>query len=93
MGQVHRNAENINTRYKPYPNYPNNDFSKNVGVDVYCSPKPEVMDEYAKYSTTNIKGKSYKMGFMMRVKPDKIRISKRNPTYWVLNGTTEEMRP
>jgi hypothetical protein len=92
-GQVHRDAENINTRYKPYPNDPNNDFSKKVGIGVYCSPKPEVMDEYANYSTTNIKGKSYKMGFMMRVKPDKIRISKRNPTYWVLNGTTEEMRP
>ena len=33
------------------------------------------------------------MGFMMRVKPDKIRISQSEPDYWVLNGTTDEMRP
>ena len=51
------------------------------------------MDSYAKYSTTKIKGKSYKMGFMMRVRPDKIRISEGEPDYWVLNGTTDEMRP
>ena len=92
-GQVHQNAKNINKRYKPNPNDPNNDFSKIVGVGVYCSPKPEVMDSYAKYSTTKIKGKTYKMGFMMRVRPDKIRISEKKPDYWVLNGTTDEMRP
>ena len=51
------------------------------------------MDSYAKYSNTNIKGKNFKMGFMMRVKPDKIRISQSKPDYWVLNGTTDEMRP
>ena len=29
----------------------------------------------------------------MRVKPDKIRISEIIPDYWVLDGTTNEMRP
>ena len=29
----------------------------------------------------------------MRVKPEKIRISETKPDYWVLNGTTKEMRP
>ena len=62
-------------------------------VKVYCSPDPSVMDSYAKYSSTNINGKTYKMGFMMRVKPDKIRISGNTKNYWVLNGTTDEMRP
>ena len=33
------------------------------------------------------------MGFMMRVRPDKIRISKDRPEYWVLDGTINEMRP
>ena len=92
-GQAHEHKKNINTRYKPNPNDPQNDHSNTVGVGVYCSPKPKVMDEYAKFSNTNIKGKNYKMGFMMRVKPDKIRISQSNPDYWVLNGTTDEMRP
>ena len=92
-GQACQNHKNINSRYKPDPNDPNNDHSKTVGIGVYCSPDPNVMDSYAKYSSTNIKGKTYKMGFMMRVKPDKIRISGNNTTFWVLNGTTDEMRP
>ena len=55
---------------------------------------PDVMESYAStHSTTKINGKDFQMGFMMRVKPDKIRISESNPTYWVLNGTTDEMRP
>ena len=51
------------------------------------------MEEYAGISTTKINGKNFKMGFMMRVKPDKIRYSEDEPDYWVLNGTTDEMRP
>ena len=66
---------------------------KKVGRGVYCSPKPKIMDEYAGNSSTSVNGKTYKMGFMMRVKPDKIRYSKNKPDYWVLNGTKDEMRP
>ena len=65
-----------------------------VGVGVYCSPDPKVMEEYAKYSIINGgNGKNYMVGFMMRVKPDKIRYSIKQNDYWVLNGTTDEMRP
>ena len=66
-----------------------------VGTGVYCSPKPEVMEHYAKHSKTEtvIEGKKYMMGFMMRVKPDKINKPVDEPDYWVLNGTTDEMRP
>ena len=92
-GQVHAGAKNINKRYIPNPNDPNNDHSKTVGIGVYCSPNPIVMEQYGKQSRTNINGKTYKMGFMMRVKPDKIRISGNRPEYWVLDGTTNEMRP
>ena len=49
------------------------------------------MDQYAQ--TTNKIGKTFKMGFMMRVKPDRIRYSNSMPDYWVLDGTTQEMRP
>ena len=92
-GQDHKGAKNINKRYKPNPYDPNNDQSKTVGICVYCSPNPNVMDQYGSKSNTNINGKTYKMGFMMRVKPDKIRISGKRPEYWVLDGTTNEMRP
>ena len=66
-----------------------------VGIGVYCSPNPEVMEGYAHLakSETIINGKKFMMGFMMRVKPDKIRHSKAKPDYWVLDGTTEQMRP
>ena len=64
---------------------------KKVGNGVYCSPSPDVMNEYA--GTAKINGKSFKLGFMIRVKPDKIRASKDQQDYWVLNGTTDEMRP
>ena len=65
-----------------------------VGVGVYCSPNPNVMEQYASYSPVKgVNGKTYLMGFMMRVKPDKIRYSLAQKDYWVLNGTTDEMRP
>ena len=66
-----------------------------VGIGVYCSPNPKVMESYAKgaSSETSVNGKKFMMGFMMRVKPDKIRYSDSQPDYWVLDGTTEQMRP
>ena len=53
------------------------------------------MEHYAKHSKTEtvIEGKKYMMGFIMRVKPDKINKPVDEPDYWVLNGTTDEMRP
>ena len=62
-----------------------------VGKGVYCSPNPDVMDSYAQSTEKN--EKIYKMGFMIRVKPDKIRCPKCMKDYWVLDGTTEQMRP
>ena len=46
-----------------------------VGVGVYCSPDPLVMEDYAKdaETTTSVNNKKFIMGFMIRVKPDKIR--------------------
>ena len=64
---------------------------KKVGLGVYCSPHPDFMNEYAKIITLNCK--RYKVGLMMRVKPDKIRQASSNPDCWVLDGTTNQMRP
>ena len=93
QAQACQNHKNINTRYKS--GGPGNDHSQTVGVGIYCSPNPNVMKEYASYADqkANCNGKNYLMGFMMRVKPDKIRISSNVPDYWVLNATTDEMRP
>ena len=72
-----------------------NEKGETIGKGVYCSPDPKVLEAYAKSSKseTTIDGKKYMMGFMMRVKPDKINIPIEEPDYWVLNGTTDEMRP
>ena len=56
-----------------------------------------VMEKYENYvsNKATIKGtnKKYLMGFMMRVKPDKIRYSNSKKNFWVLDGTKEQMRP
>ena len=62
-----------------------------VGEGVYCSPDPKVLDDNG--GIVNINGKNYKIGFMLRVKPNKIRIAQSNQNYWVLNGNSEEIRP
>ena len=65
-----------------------------VGVGVYCSPNPANMDGYA--GTIEVNGYRYKVAFMLRVKPDKIRYANARPDYWVLNagnGDFSEMRP
>ena len=79
--------------YVKYKNDNSRCSEQMVGVGVYCSPDPKVMDGYAMNSSTVVNQKHYKMGFMMRVKPDKIRYSNSQKDYWVLDGTTEEMRP
>ena len=68
---------------------------RKVGKGVYCSPDPNVMELYANWAQTStyINGNNYIMGFMIRVKPDKIRYYKYKSDYWVLNGDTSEMRP
>ena len=65
-----------------------------VGVGVYCSPNPGVADGYS--GQIDVNGHRYKVAFMLRVKPDKIRYSSSCVDYWVLNagnGDFSEMRP
>ena len=92
-GQHYEKYKNDNPKYKPKDKQ--NDHSQFVGVGVYCSPDPGVMEQYAGYANkkANANGKNYLMGFMMRVKPDKIRYSNSQDNYWFLDGTKDEMRP
>ena len=62
-----------------------------VGVGVYCSPEPSVIDGYS--GIMNINGHNYKAAFMLRVKPDRIRYSSSRQDYWVVNGDFSELRP
>ena len=67
-----------------------------VGEGVYCTPRPETAEQYAGISEIN--GKHYKTMLMVRVKPETIRNcdlhnDSKNDNYWVINGTTDEIRP
>ena len=64
---------------------------KKVGNGVYCSPNPKVMEGYA--GIIEIGSEKYKMGFMVRVNPDKIRVSAGNIDFWVLDGDDSNIRP
>ena len=84
-GQAH---ENCRDQYHP---------GKNVGKGVYCTPTIKTAEGYA--GESNINGQIYKTVMMVRVKPKAIRHcdvcddSKAPHNYWVVNGTTDEIRP
>ena len=81
------NKDYIKMRDEQDSNHP----GSKVGEGVYCSPDPKVLDNDG--GKVAINGKNYQIGFMLRVKPDKIRIAQSDPNYWVLNGNSEEIRP
>ena len=66
---------------------------KNVGDGVYCTPNIDTAGFYAGISKIN--NDSYKTVLMVRVKPEAIRgcgcLGAKD--YWVVNGTTDEIRP
>lgn len=64
---------------------------KRVRSGVCCYTDPKLMIK--KTGIINVNGTNYKMGLMMRVKPDKIRRPKSDKRVWILNGNPEEIRP
>jgi len=66
-------------------------FGQKVGEGVYLTPKPEVLEQYSGVFKYN--GTHYMIGFMTRVKPEKIRCPEEKQDYWVINGTDNEVRP
>ena len=88
----HGASQKLNQNYKQMRNVDDaNHPGQKVGEGVYCSPNPNVLDQEG--GITQVGNKRYKIGFMLRVRPDKIRIAKTNPDYWVLDGTSDEIRP
>ena len=78
-GQAYKDDENMN---KP---------GTKVGEGVYCTPDIDKAEIYS--GKTKINGKNYYTVLMVRVKPSAIRQSSEEPDYWVVNGTTDEIRP
>ena len=62
-----------------------------VGSGVCCYTKPDIMMEKTEIISSN--GVNYKMGLMLRVKPDKIRRPESDKNVWIVNGTPHEIRP
>ena len=83
-GQAHKNCED---QFHP---------GNKVGEGIYCTPFITTAEYFAGISEIN--GKKYKTVIMVRVKPsarrhcDKCEES-RVHKYWVVNGTTDEIRP
>ena len=65
--------------------------NRKVGVGVYCFSDPKLLEKFTE--TINVNGDNYKVGFMIRVKPDKIRVSEKNKNIWIVNGNDNELRP
>ena len=64
---------------------------KQVKDGVYCTPSIKTAESYSGESEAN--GKRYKTVLMVRVKPNAIRQCSCISDYWVVNGTTDEIRP
>ena len=64
---------------------------KKVGEGAYCTPKIKTAEFYSGISTIN--GVDYKTVIMVRVKPEAIRSCEDAEDYWVVNGTSDEIRP
>jgi hypothetical protein len=82
---------NKNGIEKKYQNEKDTKHNGNVGIGVFTSPKPEIME--ANTEMININGVNYKMGLMLRVNPTKIRVPQSNNNIWVVEGISEEIRP
>ena len=79
MEQIYENEDDI--RHK----------GKKVGVGVYCFNDPKLLEENTE--TIKVNDENYKVGFMVRVKPDKIRASEKNKKIWILSGNYTDLRP
>ena len=80
--KIEQNYENDNDIKYP---------GKKVGIGVYCSPNPLFLEQETE--VINVSSIKCKIGFMIRVKPEKIRCPQSNKNIWVLDGTDDDLRP
>ena len=62
-----------------------------VGEGVIVTPNPKFMEQNC--GIFDCCGKQYKIGFMTRVMPTKIRCPEGQEDYWIINGIDNEIRP
>ena len=67
--------------------YDLNHDGQKIGKGVYCTPQIKIAENYGKI----ING--YKVAFMCRVNPRTVRICSTNQFIWVVDGTSNEIRP
>ena len=60
---------------------------------VYCTPKPYVFESYATYFSVPNSEEKYKIAFMCRADPLKIRQSGDDNDYYICSGESDEIRP
>ena len=64
---------------------------KTCGLGVYVTPDIAYAEGYS--GVTEFNGERYKCVLMLRIKPDKIRQSTSHPKEYILEPTTDEIRP
>ena len=64
---------------------------KNLENKNYCSNRTIILEENEK--KVEINNQYFKIGFMIRVNPDKIKCSTKNNDYWTFNPVSDEIRP
>ena len=64
---------------------------KLCGLGVYVSPYPDYAEDFA--GVTEFNGEKYKCALMLRINPKKIRQSTTYPKEYILEPTTNEIRP
>ena len=64
---------------------------KNCGLGVYVTPDISCAEAFC--GVTEFNGERYKCVLMLRIKPDKIRQSTAYPDEYILEPTTDEIRP
>ena len=81
--------QGINQKFKNAKDLFN--LNQKVGEGIIITPKPEIMEHSC--GIFNCNGKHYKIGFMCRVMPKKIRCPEGQDNYWIIQGTDNEIRP
>ena len=66
-------------------------IGKKVGEGVIITPNPKFMEQNC--GSFDCCGKQYKIGFMTRVMPKKIRCPEGQEDIWIINGIDNEIRP
>ena len=79
----------INHNFKHYKDLFH--FGQKVGEGIIVTPKPQVLERHC--AIIDCYGIKYKIGFMTRVMPFKIRCAQGQDNYWIINGTDNEIRP